>query len=198
MRKLDPDKHAARRGQILNAAIQCFAERGFHQTSTAQICAAAGMSPGNLFHYFPSKDAIIEAIVLEDSAAMAARSAELAREGDLRVALHRMLDEALASLADPLYRRISMELMAEAVRNARLFALVAENEAARRAGWRRLLQGAQAKGQIAAGAEPELLVDALLVQLDGVFSRLLLDGDFDLDRYRDLLEQQLNSLWRAA
>jgi AcrR family transcriptional regulator len=198
MRKLDPDKHAARRGQILNAAIQCFAERGFHQTSTAQICAAAGMSPGNLFHYFPSKDAIIEAIVLEDSAAMAARSAELAREGDLRVALHRMLDEALASLADPLYRRSSMELMAEAVRNARLFALVAENEAARRAGWRRLLQGAQAKGQIAAGAEPELLVDALLVQLDGVFSRLLLDGDFDLDRYRDLLEQQLNSLWRAA
>lgn len=198
MRKLDPDKHAARRGQILNAAIQCFAERGFHQTSTAQICAAAGMSPGNLFHYFPSKDAIIEAIVLEDSAAMAARSAELAREGDLRVALHRMLDEALASLADPLYRRISMELMAEAVRNARLFALVAENEAARRAGWRQLLQGAQAAGQIAAGAEPELLVDALLVQLDGVFSRLLLDGDFDLDRYRDLLEQQLNSLWRAA
>ncbi|WP_374536960.1 TetR/AcrR family transcriptional regulator [Chitinimonas taiwanensis] len=198
MRKLDPDKHAARRGQILNAAIQCFAERGFHQTSTAQICAAAGMSPGNLFHYFPSKDAIIEAIVLEDSAAMAARSAELAREGDLRVALHRMLDEALASLADPLYRRISMELMAEAVRNARLFALVAENEAARRAGWRWLLQGAQAKGQIAAGAEPELLVDALLVQLDGVFSRLLLDGNFNLDRYRDLLEQQLNSLWRAA
>lgn len=198
MRKLDPDKHAARRGQILNAAIQCFAERGFHQTSTAQICAAAGMSPGNLFHYFPSKDAIIEAIVLEDSAAMAARSAELAREGDLRVALHCMLDEALASLADPLYRRISMELMAEAVRNARLFALVAENEAARRAGWRQLLQGAQAAGQIAAGAEPELLVDALLVQLDGVFSRLLLDGDFDLDRYRDLLEQQLNSLWRAA
>ncbi|SFZ75730.1 TetR/AcrR family transcriptional regulator [Chitinimonas taiwanensis] len=198
MRKLDPDKHAARRGQILNAATQCFAERGFHQTSTAQICAAAGMSPGNLFHYFPSKDAIIEAIVLEDSAAMAARSAELAREDDLRAALRRMLDEALASLADPLYRRISMELMAEAVRNARLFALVAENEAARRAGWRRLLQGAQAKGQIAAGAEPELLVDALLVQLDGVFSRLLLDGDFDLDRYRDLLEQQLNSLWRAA
>jgi AcrR family transcriptional regulator len=198
MRKLDPDKHAARRGQILNAAIQCFAERGFHQTSTAQICAAAGMSPGNLFHYFPSKDAIIEAIVLEDSAAMAARSAELAREGDLRVALHRMLDEALASLADPLYRRISMELMAEAVRNARLFALVAENEAARRARGRRQLQSAQAQGQIAAGAEPELLVDALLVQLDGVFSRLLLDGDFDLDRYRDLLEQQLNSLWRAA
>ncbi|WP_164076138.1 TetR/AcrR family transcriptional regulator, partial [Stenotrophomonas maltophilia] len=50
MRKVDPDKHEARRQQILKAAIACFTAKGFHRTSTAEICAEAGMSPGNLFH----------------------------------------------------------------------------------------------------------------------------------------------------
>ncbi|WP_238149352.1 TetR/AcrR family transcriptional regulator [Arsenophonus endosymbiont of Aleurodicus floccissimus] len=50
------------------AAIRCFVEKGFHVTSTAEICKAAGinMNPGNLFHYYPTKIAIIEAIALQD------------------------------------------------------------------------------------------------------------------------------------
>ncbi|WP_230391141.1 TetR/AcrR family transcriptional regulator [Burkholderia cenocepacia] len=62
MRKIDPERVEAKRRQILDAAIDCFARDGFHATSTAAICKAAGMSPGNLFHYFPTKAAIIEAI----------------------------------------------------------------------------------------------------------------------------------------
>jgi AcrR family transcriptional regulator len=35
---------------------------GFHQTSMQQICSEAGMSAGNVYRYFPSKEAIIEGI----------------------------------------------------------------------------------------------------------------------------------------
>ncbi len=59
MRKIDPLKQQERRSHILAAAADCFAEQGFHSTSTAQICARAGMSPGNLFHYYGSKAEII-------------------------------------------------------------------------------------------------------------------------------------------
>ena len=45
MRKVDPIKQQERRRHILNAAAHCFAEHGFHGTSTAQICERAGMSP---------------------------------------------------------------------------------------------------------------------------------------------------------
>ena len=55
MRTPNPEKQEARRRQIMEAAIGCFGKKGFHGTSTNEICAAAGMSPGNLFHYFPSK-----------------------------------------------------------------------------------------------------------------------------------------------
>lgn len=49
------EKQRAKKKQIIAAAIRCFVEKGFHATSTAEICKAAGMSPGNLFHYYPTK-----------------------------------------------------------------------------------------------------------------------------------------------
>ncbi len=63
MRKVDPVKHAEKRQQILEAAGRCFARDGFHGATTAAICAEAGISPGHLYHYFASKEAIIEALV---------------------------------------------------------------------------------------------------------------------------------------
>ena len=52
---------AARRQQILDAARACFARQGFHQTSIQDICKEAGLSPGAVYRYFPSKDHIIAA-----------------------------------------------------------------------------------------------------------------------------------------
>jgi TetR/AcrR family transcriptional repressor of uid operon len=48
--------------RILDAAKACFLRSGFQGASIHQICAEVGMSPGALYRYFPSKEAIIEAI----------------------------------------------------------------------------------------------------------------------------------------
>ena len=42
--------------------MACFARSGFHKASMQDICAEAGMSAGNLYRYFRSKEAIIAAI----------------------------------------------------------------------------------------------------------------------------------------
>jgi AcrR family transcriptional regulator len=52
--------------RILEAARDCFVASGFQGASMQQICASAGMSPGALYRYFPSKEAIINAIAEED------------------------------------------------------------------------------------------------------------------------------------
>ena len=49
---------------ILDAALAAFAEMGFEQATIAQIRDRAGVSNGALFHHFPSKDAIAEALYL--------------------------------------------------------------------------------------------------------------------------------------
>src|SRR5881409_1306145 len=51
-----------RRSQILDAALVCFAKRGFHQTSMHDISAEAGISVGLIYRYFRSKEAVIAAL----------------------------------------------------------------------------------------------------------------------------------------
>ena len=51
-----------RRTQILEAAVVCFAKRGFHQASMHDISAEAGISVGLIYRYFENKEAVISAM----------------------------------------------------------------------------------------------------------------------------------------
>src|SRR5881396_1907161 len=51
-----------RRSQILDAALVCFAKRGFHQTSMHDISAEAGISVGLIYRYFANKETVISAM----------------------------------------------------------------------------------------------------------------------------------------
>ena len=51
-----------RREQIMQAAMACFAKRGFHQTSMHDISAEAGISVGLIYRYFANKEAVISAM----------------------------------------------------------------------------------------------------------------------------------------
>ena len=54
-----------KREQILDAALALFVERGIQGTATTAISQQAGVSAGILFHYFKTKDALIEVLFLE-------------------------------------------------------------------------------------------------------------------------------------
>ncbi|AHD11572.1 TetR/AcrR family transcriptional regulator [Phaeobacter gallaeciensis] len=57
---------AKRRQQILEAAIMCFLETGYHQTGVRDIANRAGVSLGNLYNHFPGKhDVLVEIASLE-------------------------------------------------------------------------------------------------------------------------------------
>jgi AcrR family transcriptional regulator len=49
-----------KREAVLSAAIDCFAAHGLAGTGMRDIARAAGLTEGTLYHYFPSKDALIE------------------------------------------------------------------------------------------------------------------------------------------
>ena len=51
------------RQRILRAAIAAFGEHGYEGASTNQICTAAGISKGLLFHYFKSKENLFMAVL---------------------------------------------------------------------------------------------------------------------------------------
>src|SRR6266513_3148918 len=58
-RRTDPDGVRAR---ILEVAEERFRRVGYHKTSVADIASELGMSPANVYRFFPSRDAINESI----------------------------------------------------------------------------------------------------------------------------------------
>jgi AcrR family transcriptional regulator len=61
VRNLNPEK----REKFLNAALKLFVTNGVQNTSTAAIAQEAGTAAGTLFLYFPTKQALINELVLE-------------------------------------------------------------------------------------------------------------------------------------
>src|SRR3712207_5403550 len=77
-----PDESSAeRRRQILDAAERQFSRAGLPRTTMLDVAAEAGMSPGNLYRYFPSKDALGAGLCERDRAELIREFAAL-REDD--------------------------------------------------------------------------------------------------------------------
>src|SRR5574340_320196 len=56
----------ARPGELLDAALELFVEKGFAATRSEEVAARAGVSKGTLFLYFPSKEELFKAVVREN------------------------------------------------------------------------------------------------------------------------------------
>ena len=55
----------ARPGELLDAALDLFVEKGYAATKVDEVAARAGVSKGTLFLYFPSKEDLFKAVVRE-------------------------------------------------------------------------------------------------------------------------------------
>jgi AcrR family transcriptional regulator len=119
MPRLTPERAEARRQQILSAAADCFSEHGFHATTMRTICREAGLSAGAVYTWFPSKNAIIEAlgrIGLERNRTV---RAAMGNGTDPRAAIDAYLADQQAVLGDPARVSIQAHLLSEAARGTK-------------------------------------------------------------------------------
>ena len=65
MPRISAEREEATRRRILRAARQVFVEKGFHRASIDDVVAAAGLSVGAIYTYFPNKDELIRASILD-------------------------------------------------------------------------------------------------------------------------------------
>ena len=98
-----------RREQILRAAMDCFAARGFRGTTTRDIAARVGLTEAALYRHFPSKEALYAAIVEKKMAAPEWMElvAQAAAEGDDRAVFGGLAHALIgATEDDPSFLRI--------------------------------------------------------------------------------------------
>ena len=97
------------RDRLIAAATELFGERGYDGTSIGAVLEAAGVARGALYHHFPSKEALFDAVLDRVVAEIAATTAEAARAADDPVASLRAGCDAWLQLAlDPAVQRIAL------------------------------------------------------------------------------------------
>ena len=89
-------KNDLRTQEILSSVRGAFAEKGFDGASMQDLARAAGMSVGNFYRYFPSKAAIVEALIALDLAEMEADFLTVLQSPTPILALRELMQRRLA------------------------------------------------------------------------------------------------------
>ena len=124
-------KREARICEILECAEKHFSIKGFHGAGISGIAADCGISVGHLYHYFGSKDELIQAVVKlemgrqeESIAAFEDLSPE-----NLRIEMAELTTTIFSNDKEPFRTVLNFEILAEAQRNPDVAAIMQHHDA---------------------------------------------------------------------
>lgn len=178
MPKLKPETQEARRAHILDMAERCFAQNGFHATTMQMICREAGVSPGALYVYFDSKEALIAGICERDRTDLRERFASVGEAPDVIAALnelaaHYFVDEPREKLS------LTVEIGAESMRNETVHAMFKECDDTVSETLTTLLSRLSTEGRIQPAVPADEAARLMQVIGDGLLWRRAIDPTFD-------------------
>lgn len=187
------DEHvAARRRQILSAALVCFARDGFHRTTMQDIFREADLSPGAVYSYFEGKDALVRAIIAETMGFITETATLLTEplpDGRLRrpgEALAELIERNRSAELGTLEQRarIFPHLIGEQQRDPDLNAAARAGLSHLREGFATLARAAQERGELHPAIEPDQFGRLAMSLLQGALIQISVYGDdLDLDAY---------------
>ena len=169
-----------RRAEILAAAERAFVRNGFHGASMALVAEEAGMSAGNLYRYFPSKEAMVEGLCMVDQEERAASFAALANAPSVFEAMAYGLRQHL--LCKPAEKAaMILEVWAEGARNPRIAEIGRAIDADVTAGLSKVFEAAKASGEAHASLDPAFAARVVYTLVSGLFRRIAHESAFDVE-----------------
>ncbi len=192
------EKREAQLARILDASRTCFVRSGFRGASMHDICREADMSPGALYRYFPSKEAIIEAIADND------------RQGDLAsLALinggPNLVDGFVSGVMAHFthvhargFAPLFTEIRAESMRNETVKNCCERNKSEFASFFKGFLDHAKSTGQIDPIVENSAIVSMIMAVGEGVIMGSLLDEDLGAGKIEAMLRAMTNALLRPT
>jgi len=199
---LDPVKPPASGGdtrqRILDAAMRCFSESGFHSASMQQICAAANMSPGGVYRYFASKDDIIGAIFEHVHARNTQYFERMAAEGVTLETFSEVGFSCLRDLTAGPERGMFCEVFAEARRNPEMRGVVDATYQKALALLQVALTRLQAIGEIDTSLDVNVVATLLMAIGDGLIVRMRVDHDLQFETLWPALNALITRMLRPT
>jgi len=192
-RPVDPERHAARRRQIIDAGLTVFAARGYAGATTALICRTAGIGSGTFFHYFPTKaDLLVAILELGTTETRDFFSAQDGRSDSAQVLLD-YVRHAAANLEDERAAGFVNAVAGQTSTAAVAAALEAEDRAVRD-GLYVWVERAQHDGSVRTDLPVSQLVAWIILVLDGFASQVAARAEFRATRETPMLLEQVQRL----
>jgi len=185
----------AQRARILAAATKCFVEHGFHAASMASIAEAAQMSPGLMYRYFPSKSAIVLAIIERQLAENRTKIGELHASTDITSNLRRSFAQWQSEVPDAMNVALFLAMSADARHDPQIAKALRESDQLTRANLEGWLGRSKKDG--GRGVRKNLAESrAILMQcvIEGLAIRALREPDLDFAKLEPALRQLFDRL----
>jgi AcrR family transcriptional regulator len=171
-----------RRRDILDAAERRFARAGFHRTTMQDVAAEAGMSPGNLYRYFASKEALVAGLCECDRAGLVDEFAEVAKSGADFMKAFRELGQRHFENAAADKAKLCLEIWAEATRNPAIARLQSEFDRTLMEQFVAVFEEAKKAGAVHPDVDSRAAASIINKLGDGLFVRRAVADDFDPER----------------
>jgi TetR/AcrR family transcriptional regulator, repressor for uid operon len=187
------DRHT----QILDAAMVCFAKRGFHQASMHDISAEAGISVGLIYRYFENKEAVISAMADRHKQEINEVLERARQAPGLLESLEVLFTAHCCEKGTQVTSAFVVDLFAEASRNPRVAELVRDVCETTMDGVTDLIARAPAARSATHDLTPRQIAQLIFAVNDGLLMREVLNLSPTEDKERR--ERQLKvarSLWR--
>jgi TetR/AcrR family transcriptional regulator, fatty acid metabolism regulator protein len=184
-----------KRRVILDAGVRVFARQGFHTCRVSDIADEAGVAYGLVYHYFSSKEEILDTLFLERWDVMLAAIAEAdASDRTPREKLY-----AIAAFIIDSYRHdpeLMKVIIVEVTRAANTFGLTHLDKIREAyAGIAAIVSHAQAEGSFRQDVTPEFAAQAFYGSVEQVLTGWIFDsaavGEDDLERAKTLIVEMI-------
>jgi AcrR family transcriptional regulator len=172
----------ARRRQILDAALRCFARRGFHKTTMQDVVEQSGLSPGSIYCHFSGKQDIMTALVEERHRRERDLLQRALEKQSFAEAVDQLAADFIAVLSTPderTWRRLAVQIWAESLHDRRLAVTVRDGVEVPRAILARMVERAKARGELPRTLDANAMARMLIAFFQGLVLQLTWDANVD-------------------
>ena len=197
--KLPEEYSDFRKEQILNAAWECFVEKGYSETTMREISKRINASTGVIYNYFKGKDELLDAI--QESSLEQYRKAfdKMDHKSTAREAILGFINSRLECCPVDVMKKSArgyIGLWSEAMKRQNIRNIFSSHYGLMRENLAKLIKEGIKKGEIKADLDPDAIAGFFIAILSGLEVQMALIDGFDTEIYIENIKKIISgNLW---